>query len=46
MFSSSHADRSVSIEETKKPSYMIFDYCQRKGGLNKFNENLEKFSRR
>ena len=40
---STHTENSVTTDECKKP-LMILDYNQRKGSVDMFDENLEKFS--
>ena len=43
LLSSTHIENSVTTDECKKP-LRILDYSQKKGGVNMFDENLEKFS--
>ena len=43
LLSSTHTENSVTTDECKKP-LMILDYNQRKGSVDMFDENLEKFS--
>ena len=43
LLSSTHTDSLVTAEESKKP-LVILDYNQRKGGVDRFDENLEEFS--
>ena len=43
LLSSTHTENSVTTDECKKP-LRILDYSQIKGGVNMFDENLEKFS--
>ena len=43
LLSSTHTENSVTTDECKKP-LRILDYSQRKGGVDKFDENIEKFS--
>ena len=42
LLSSGHADNLVATNETKK-LVMILDYNKRKGGVDMFDKNLEKF---
>ena len=43
LLSSTHTNSSITADECKTP-LMILEYNQRKGGVDMFDENLEKFS--
>ena len=43
LLSSTHTENYATTDECKKP-IMILDYNQRKGGVDMFDKNLEKFS--
>jgi hypothetical protein len=45
LLSSSHTDNRIAHDEMKKP-LLIFDYNEKKGGVDTFDENIEEFTTR
>ena len=45
LLGSTHTDPSVANDESKKP-LLVLDYNERKGGVDRFDQSIEEFTRR